>query len=444
MTKNFIRLILFFFSLLALPTFGLSVEPEQWVLRNVTVVAMDGQAPLADQDVIVRGERIAAIEPTGAPHTGLKVVDGDGAYVIPGLVDMHVHLGSPLMLAMWVSHGVTGIRVMSSQDYVRDLRNAVDQGDLFGPHVFLASPLIEGDPPLWPQSEPVTDPEQARRLVRQYADEGYQAIKIYDGLSEKVFAAITEEAAVHGLPVVGHMPDNIPLETLLASQPASLEHVGGYLPEWFTQGRDACELPAEELEQLARKLATHRTTLVPTVSLYHYRGDPSAREAVRAEPAFSHLPAGLTEHFWGNVTPEAGSDRARRSVCSLANSRALVAAYIAAGGKPLPGTDTPNPWLVPGLALHQELELLVELGMSPEAVLTSATLGAAEWFGQADERGSIAVGKFADLVLLEANPLEDIRHTRRIAGVALAGQWLSAEALEAKVSTAAQSSSESP
>ena len=430
-------LMAFLASLLSLPAFGSSADPERWVLRNVHVIAMDGRASLPARDVVIEGDRIAAIEPTGGEYAGAGIVDGGGAYLIPGLVDMHVHLGSPLMLAMWVRHGVTGIRVMSSQAHVLELRDAVHRGEVFGPRMFLANPLMEGSPPLWEQSVPVTDPEQARRLVRRYADQGHQAIKIYDGLTEQVFAAITEEAAAAGLSVVGHMLDAVPLETLLASRPASLEHVGGYLPEWFTRNREACELPGEELERLGRRLAAHGTALVPTMAMYDYRADPAARDAARSEPAFGLLPSALTEHFWSNATPEPGSERARRASCERANSRRLVAAYIAAGGMPLAGTDSPNPWLIPGPALHRELQLLVESGLSTEAALTSATRGAAEWFGEDDERGSVAVGKIADLVLLEDSPLDDIANTRGIAGVVLDGLWLSKEALEAKENAAA-------
>lgn len=409
----------------------LVADPATWVLGNVNVIAMDGEAIRHGQDLFIAGNRIAAMQATGSsPHEGRVVVDGNGGYVIPGLTDMHVHLGSPLMLALWLEHGVTGLRVMSSQPHVLELRAAVDGGEVFGPRLFLASPLFEGEVPLWPESSPVTDPDQARRLVREYAAQGHEAIKIYDGLSEDVLAAIVAEAAAVGLPIVGHMPDQVALDALLSFQPASLEHVGGALPKWFRAERDDCELPRTELEQFGVQLAEAGVTLVPTLSMYHMLGDADARDAVRSELVFELLPAGLTEHFWSNVTPQPGSDRARLSVCRLANARTLIAAYVAAGGRPLPGTDTPNPWLVPGLALHQELALLVESGLSPEQALFSATRAAAEWFGKGEERGTVSIGKIADLVLLEANPLEDITRTRQIAGIVLDGQWWSADALQ--------------
>jgi cytosine/adenosine deaminase-related metal-dependent hydrolase len=409
----------------------LAADPATWVLGNVNVIAMDGEAIHHAQDLFIAGNRIAAMQATGStPLKDKVVIDGNGGYVIPGLTDMHVHLGSPLMLALWLEHGVTSLRVMSSQPHVVELRAAVDRGEVFGPRLFLASPLFEGEPPLWPESNPVTDADQARRLVREYAAQGHEAVKIYDGLTEEVLAAIIAEAAATGLPVVGHMPDQVPLDALLSLHPASLEHVGGLLPAWFRAERDDCELPRAELEQLGVQLAEAGVTLVPTLSLYQMLGDVDARDAVRSEAVFDLLPAGLTEHFWGNVTPEPGSDRARRSVCRLANARTLISAYISAGGHPLPGTDTPNPWLVPGLALHQELALLVESGLSPEQALFSATRAAAEWFGLGEERGTVSVGKIADLVLLDANPLEDITHTRRVAGVVLDGQWWSKDALQ--------------
>jgi cytosine/adenosine deaminase-related metal-dependent hydrolase len=403
---------------------------DVWVLRNVNVLAMDGQPMRMGQDVAIENRRIVAIAPTGDIDSRGTVVDGKGGYLIPGLSDMHVHLGSPLMLSLWLEHGVTRIRVMNSQPHVLQLRSEVERGAVAGPRIFLASPLMEGDPPLWPDSQPVTDPDKARRLVREYAEQGHQAIKIYDGLSVEVLTAIADEAAGLGLPVVGHMPDAVPLDALLALELSSLEHVGGLLPKWFVAGRDGCELPRNELQQLGRELAQAGTTIVPTLSLYQMLADAEARAEVQAERAFALLPEDLTRQFWASATPQPQSDRERTYRCRFANGQTLVSAYIAAGGKPLAGTDTPNPWLVPGIALHRELALLVAAGMTPEEALASATRQAAQWAGDATDRGTIDIGKIADMVLLEANPLEDISHTRRIRGVVIDGVWWSKARLQ--------------
>jgi cytosine/adenosine deaminase-related metal-dependent hydrolase len=416
-----------------------AAQSGEWLLRDANVVTMTGAPPIASQDILIRDGRIAAIEDTGRLTTKGRVVEVNGAWVIPGLHDMHVHLGTEQMLAMYVANGVTSIRVMNGNQSLLELVSGVADGGIFGPNIFLASPLLEGQPPLWPQSEPVTTPEQARQLVERYASEGYRAIKIYDGLTAPVLAATAEEAKRHSLPVVGHMPDAIELEQLLVHDPASLEHVGGYLPGWFSGGRQACDIPEWQLTRLAGRLAEAGVTVVPTLSLFHQSSNADSRELTRAQPEFNALPPGITGQFWLGATPEPGSERARAANCKSRNAERFTRALIAAGGSILPGTDSPNPWLVPGRALHLELERLVAAGMPPEQALAAATVDAAAWFGDKDRRGTIETGQPADLVVLEANPLEDIRHVGAVTGVVIRGQWQSQASLRQRWQPAAGS-----
>lgn len=402
------------------PTMALAGE---WLLHDVNVLAMNGNPPARSQDILIRDSRIAAIADTGTLTTEGAVVYGNGAWVIPGLHDMHVHLGTEQMLAMYVANGVTSIRVMNGNDNLLEMASRVEEHILFGPEIFLASPLFEGKPPLWPQSEPVTSPQQGRALVERYANYGYSAIKIYDGLKAPVLTAVVEAADQHGLPIVGHMPDTVSLEQLLAHEPASLEHVGGYLPNWLTADRGPCNIPQEELTDLAHRLAEAGVPIVPTLSLFHQLGSAESRERMKRRPEFHALPPGITQHFWPSATPESDSKRAREADCKSRNAERFARALIEAGGRILAGTDTPNPWLIPGDALHLELERLVAAGMTPEQALASATVEAAAWFGDDDHLGTVTVGQRADLVILEANPLEDIRNVGTITGVVLRGQW---------------------
>lgn len=407
----------------------------EWLLRDVNVVPMNGEPPAASQDILIRGERIAAIVDTGHLESAGKVVEGNGAWVVPGLHDMHVHLGSEQMLAMYVANGVTSIRVMNGNSKLLELASRVKDGRAFGPDIFLASPLFEGEPPLWPQSDPVTTPAQGRTLVAQYARAGYRAIKIYDGLTSPVLAAIAVEAHRQGLPVVGHIPDAVELEQLLAQEPASLEHVGGYLPEWLTRHREACDIPQRELAALAGRLAEAGVSVVPTLSLFHQLGDAQSRRRTRELPEFTALPPGVTQHFWPEATAEPGSEGARRAGCKSRNAERFIHSLISAGGRVLAGTDTPNPWQIPGRSLHLELERLVEAGMTPEQALASATTDAAAWFGEPDRRGTVEAGQPANLLILKANPLEDIRHLDSISGVVLGGRWQTASSLQRRWQT---------
>lgn len=407
-----------------------SGQPEEWLLRDVQVVAMNGDPPATSQDILIRDGRIAAIEETGRLNSEGNLVEGNGGWVIPGLHDMHVHLGTEQMLAMYVANGVTSIRVMNGNDGLLELASRVENGSVLGPHIFLASPLFEGEPPLWPQSEPVTTPEQGRALVERYAAEGYQALKIYDGLTEPVLAAVVEAANRQSLPVAGHMPDAVELDQLLNLHPASLEHVGGYLPGWLRQDRDPCDIPERELAKLARRLADAGVAVVPTLSLFYQSSHPESRDRSRQHPEYAALPPGVTQHFWPGATSEPGSERAAKENCKSRNAERFVRALLSAGGRALAGTDTPNPWLIPGHALHLELERLVAAGMTPEQALAAATVEAAAWFDDTDRSGTIEVGQPADLVLLEANPLEDIRRLRLISGVALRGLWHPAPSLQ--------------
>lgn len=421
---------------------ALHAEPNVWVLRNVNVLPMTGEGLLPNRDVVVRDGRIASIHATGVDHGSLLVIEGKEGYLIPGLTDMHVHLGTREMLAMNVANGITTIRVMAGDQRILDMKAEVAAGKLIGPRMFVASPLLEGDPPLWPESKPVTTPEQARSLVSRYAAEGYQAIKIYDGLTPAVLQAVADQASREGLPVVGHLPDTVALDDLLAVRPASLEHTGGYLPDWLTTGRGFCDMPPEELEQLAGRLAAGRIPVVPTLSLFQYPADAKARETVRGRPEFELLPPGVTRGFWPGATPSPGSERAKEAQCKLGSARTFLKAFVSAGGEILAGTDTPNPWLIPGYALHNELSQLVTAGLNPARALAAATSGAASVLGSKKHRGIVAVGQPADLVLLEANPLEDIHNTQRIAGVVLRGHWWSRDDLDTLVASTSAKTSE--
>lgn len=416
--------------LAALFMLPVTAQSSEWLLRDVNIVAMTGAPPAASQDILIRDGRIAAIADSGELTTEGTAVEGNGGWVIPGLHDMHVHLGSEQMLAMYVANGVTSIRVMNGNERLLEMASQVNSGGILGPDVFLASPLLEGDPPLWPQSEPVITARRGRSLVEQYARAGYRAIKVYDGLTAPVLAAVVEEAGQQGLPVVGHMPDEVALEQLLAHEPASLEHVGGYLPGWFSGERQACDITESELTRLAGRMAEAGVTVVPTLSLFHQSSNADSRERTRAQPEFAALPPGITGQFWPGATAEPGSERARVANCKSRNAERFARALIAAGGSILPGTDTPNPWLVPGRALHLELERLVAAGMSPEQALAAATVDAAAWFEDEERRGTIEAGQPADLVVLEANPLQDIRRVGgAITGVVIRGQWQSRASL---------------
>jgi len=405
------------------------------VFVDVTVVPMDSERLLPHQTVVVRDRRIAEIGPAAqvrAPRDARRI-DGRGKYLMPGLADMHAHPETKLDLLLYVADGVTTVRTMGSPPDLRPWRADAAANRLVSPSIYTAGAVLDGSSDIYQGNQTIRTPAEAVQAVRQQHADGYDFIKVYNSLSKDVYEAIIAEARRLGMPVAGHVPLSVGLRGALAARQASIEHLRGYAAELVRAGaaapgldlrsrtmawNDADESRFSTLAQATRDagvwncptLVWMQTQLVPRAVYARWVDRPEMRFA---PPEFrsdtrSQLP------FLKNFT-EADYVAAQRT---MPVQQRFVKSLHDAGARILLGTD------LGGFAVSEELGLLAGAGLTPYEVLRSGTRDAAEFINQLDVWGTVSVGKRADLVLVDANPLADVANATRRTGVMLRGRWL--------------------
>jgi hypothetical protein len=410
---------------------------------NVAVVDVQSGVLRRGQTVVVAGNRIAAVDDAGRVHLpdGARIIGGKGKFLMPGLWDMHVHeMPSPHVAELFVANGVTGIRDMyDDQPKIRELRQAIQEHRRTGPRVVASGRVLNGV--FEKNSEIViSTTEQGRQAVRQQIKDGVDFIKVYNGLSREGYYAIADECKRNGIPFVGHTPDSVTTAEAAAAGQRSIEHLDGVLLDcsrntaWLRRSRvfipDKRVLDSFDPARANRLFATfvrYGTWHCPTLSYYQsvvFADDPSLVDNRQDPNLVRYLP-----EFW---LPKPG-----KNTLNLALDRAVqrkmmevTAMMFHAGVRLLAGTDTGAPFVLPGFGLHDELDLMVAAGLPVSAVLRMATLAPAEFFGRESEMGTVTRGKLADLILLDANPLQSIGNTRLVRAVVADGRLYDRAALD--------------
>lgn len=396
---------------------------------NVNVVPMDVETVLADQTVVVDGDVITAMGPSGTVTIppGADIINGSGRYLMPGLTDAHVHLISGTYaendLYLLVANGVTTVREMWGSEARFDLKDQVAAGTLLGPTIYIASRGLFGPPGYW-GPDYVETPAQAIALVDQYVARGYDFIKTYDDLALEVFDALVDRAATHGIRVVGHVSQYVGVEAALSAGIASIEHLTHY-SEHVTVAHDIWnwEHPWDEAGATAIAEATRDagTRNCPTLLLNLRARDRIYEYLIRPEMRFAS-----PDLVAAYVDPLTQPLRSTSWPLTRENKLRFVRKLKDTDAGILLGTDIFNAYMLPGFSIHEELELFAEAGLTPYEALRAGTVDAAEFLedGPADF-GMVAVGKRADLLLLNANPLDDVGNVNLREGVMLRGQWFS-------------------
>lgn len=416
--------------------------------------------------VVIRGERIDSIVSEGvavAIPAGATVIDARGRFLIPGLIDAHVHLVHVLrnlqitadeIFPLFLANGVTALRDVGDEVVAEKLlANFAAAHPESAPRVFLGSMLIDGNPPYHQFiSWPITDPTKVPAFVDEMSRWGVQTFKIYVGTERPVGQAVIHEAHRRGKWVTAHLGKYRPQEAV-EDGIDSIEHIASILdyvlppeiPRWPT-APERVRMPEAEQAALQRRIgeakmrvdfdAAPTTELIAAMLRYKVALDPTLvvyrnwmllrdRPEVQQHPDLARIPARLRDG-WRLSAAGSPLDPAtlemRRG--EFAKQQELTGRLYRAGVELLVGTDTPVQFCPPGFALHQELELLVESGLTPAAALTAATRNNARSLGQTAQLGSIETGKFADVVILDADPLADIRNTRKIYRVIRSGRVL--------------------
>ena len=442
---------------LALALFGnglnLKAQPGM-ALVHVSVIDVERGKVKRDYTVLIEGERIAKVGRNVRLPPETQIIEATGKFVIPGLWDMHVHgTALPHFAELYIANGVTGVRDMfSPMDRIESERKAIRSGKP-GPRIVAAGRIVDGPKPYWPGSIAAKDADEGRKAVQTARQEGSDFIKVYSLLPRDAYFAIAQEAKRQGMAFAGHVPEKVSAAEASDSGQRSIEHLTGVLSGCSTAEQELL-CPDETIprlqrmvSQVSRQLETYdekkaqalfgkfkrnHTWQCPTLTVLHniafldggsLSNDSRLRylpvEAVtywnpKNDMRFTNAPAS----FWANMK------QAERK------SQELVKKMDKAGVEILAGTDVLNPYCFPGFSLHDELARLVEAGLSPLRALQAATLNPAKYLQREAELGSVEAGKLADLVVLEANPLEKIHNTTRIAATFANGVYYDRQALD--------------
>ena len=414
------------------------------VFVNVSVVPMDSEKVVPSQSVVVEDGRIIAIgdvDSLPVPEDA-QVVDGTDRYLMPGLAEMHAHVTGDAafdrLAALFVANGVTTIRGMLGRPEHLDLRASLAANERFGPRLITSGPSLNG--------RSVANADDAAAKVRAQHAAGYDFIKVHPGLDSDEFEALANTANEIGMPYAGHVPVASGVFRALDLQMATIDHLDGYFASLLSPRSHgaggyggffdvllADELDEKSIKAIAQETAMAGTWNVPTQVLIEHLVDETPVFELKNRPEMRFV-ANSTLQNWGErkraTQEERGFDQtvANRAI---ELRRKLIFELHEAGAGLLLGSDAPQVFNVAGYSLHRELDVMVASGLTPYEALRTGTIAVADFLGT--NTGSIVVGKDADLVLLDDNPLLDVRNAQRIRGVMVRGQWYARRDLDARL-----------
>ena len=441
--------IVFFVMICAFPLIALadgqpSRLTNEIAFVDVNVLPMDTDLILRHQTVLVRGDQIVEVGPVAKVNllAGTTVIDGRGRYLMPGLTDFHVHFPDAAQdqldeLKLLVCNGITTAVNMHGTPEILALRDRLRDGKLVGPTLYSAGPYV---------AEPeFTTPAEVQRAVIAQKAAGYDFIKVHGELSAEVYQALINTADQQHIRVVGHVPAKLGIDAVLGKQ-ALIVHAEEYLYSYFQRNRELPTDPAEidrMVKEVAEKTARSGTWFSATLAVFReIIFQVSDIDAVLQRPEMRYLPPDVVSSW----QPRENVYVKRWPIDKVPYFRAqygimqkLTKALSDAGVPLLVGTDPLVTGVVPGFAMQDEMNDLVGAGLTPYQVLHAATSNAATFLGTSNLSGSVEAGKQADLLLLEANPLEDITNVSRRSGVMLHGRWSTEDQLQHDLTSIATS-----
>jgi hypothetical protein len=401
--------------------------------QDISVIPMDTERILPHQTVLVRNGKVTDVGPTNSVHLppGTVVIDGREKFLMPGMADMHTHVDRKEMLPLFLAAGVTTVLNMglASPEFVTATRDEIHKGSVVGPRVFAAF-MIDGPGDPGPEYVALCESD-ARATVARAKLVGYDFIKVYSRLQPDVYSAVLDEAKKQNIAAVGHIPTAVGLEKSLAQGQVMIAHAEEYYKTYSQNKPDDARIAGAV--ELTRRAGTYVT---PNLSFFavltNAVADPRTVDRRMAEPDIEFLPPDIRGN-WLAARPAEPSDRL---VPELATLKKLTRALSGAGVPLLTGTDSPA-GLIPGTSVDEDLDQLVGAGLTPFQALSATTRSAGQFIRQyvpgAEEFGTITPGKSADLVMLAANPLVDVRNARKPLGVMVRGRWFESRELQVLV-----------
>ncbi len=420
------------------------------LLSNVNVIDVRKGTIIDHQHIVIDSGKIKQITGTALnPQNFGEHIDGTGKFVLPGLAEMHAHIPPPTTspkrleetLFLYLSNGITTIRGMLGAPNHLELREQVKKGEVLGPRIFTSSPSLNGNS--------VSSEEEAIAKVTAYQKDGYDFLKIHPGIKRNVFDSLVKTANEVGIPFAGHVPVDVGIRHALESSFASIDHIDGFLEGLvpasenvtpsengffgynFTSLADASQI--DELVALSKE---HKVWIVPTQSLFERWFAPVSVDILLQQPEMKYMPVSTLKNWerikLNSTGPDSGFDETQwESFISI--RRQLLKALQEDGQGILLGSDAPQLFNVPGFSIHHEIEGMERAGLTPLEIIQSGTINPARFFGMEEDFGEIKEGLAADLIVLEANPLQNLSSLKNISGVVLQGKWLSKEKIDLKL-----------
>ena len=453
-----------------LAVFGVPNSRPALVITHVNVIDVMRGGVQEDMTVVIMDKQITELGksaglsiPKNAP-----VVNGHGKYLIPGLWDMHVHeifgewvpRDENITPLLFVANGVTGVRDMGGDlEPLKKWRSNIAKGTMLGPRMIIAGPMLDGPVPQFPSSVPISNAADGRRVVEQLKNSGVDFIKVQSLIPRDGYFAAAEEAKKLRIIFAGHVPDAVRAAEASTAGQKSIEHLTGVFegcstiedelmkqPRGPGRGKFLSTYDPKRAQELISLFVKNQTWQVPT--LVWERGEWLIEQTNSGtDPLAKYAPVAWRQRTWPMFTSEISkhwsTDPLRDRERFVEKELEIVGEMHRAGVPFLAGTDTAAGVRVfPGFSLHDELTLFVKAGFTPLEALQTATLNPAQYLGLADT-GTVERGKRADLVLLDANPLDDISNTRKIRAVVLAGRFLSRDDLDGLLRRVVQAAAKS-
>ena len=414
--------------------------PDEIIFQSVNVIPMDKEVVLKNQDVLVRNGIIAAIGDHGKIRFSKNalVINAAGKYLMPGLAEMHAHVPpvddlEPMkeVLMLFACNGITTIRGMLGHPRHIELRNKINSGEITGPRFYTSGPSFNGNS--------VKTPEAGAEMVRQQKTMGYDFLKMHPGLSKENFAAIVKTAKEVNIPFAGHVSFDVGVWKAIESGYATIDHLDGFI-ESLVPGMDtvkeqstglfgmfiADRADISRIPALMKALHDKKIWVVPTQALAERWFTPEKdADAFAKEPEMIYMKQETLNSWVTNKKNLMANPRYDAAAIKkfIELRKKLIYECQKNNVGLLLGSDAPQVFDVPGFSAHQELKYMVDAGLTPFQALQSGTVNVAEYFSWKDI-GMVKQGYVADLILLDADPLENIEHTKKIAGVMLRGKWM--------------------
>lgn len=427
------------------PMGGAGGQPDT-LIRDVTVLPMTGGAALQHYSVLVRNGRIAALEPAAslAEPAGVRVIDGEGRYLIPGLIDSHIHVANGTgdaqdaawrQMILLLANGVTTARSLSGSPSALALRERIRSGELTGPDLLLAGPSLNFNS--------VQTPEAATAAVHEQAAAGFDFLKTH-GVTSDVYEALVAASREVRIPLVGHVVPDFGLKRALAAG-QQVEHLDGYLAELipsssgieapggqFFYGPELDAIDPGLMSAVARRTVDAGVWNSPTLALFEIVAEDDPSAIYSRWPEMSYVSESEATRWAADIDGiRSDAPPADRAVRYIQLRRGMTRALRDAGAGLMAGSDSPQLFMVPGFSLHRELRALQNAGLTPFEALRTGTSAPGEYLQRWTRTGTIEVGNEADLVLLHSDPLQDVANAADIDGVMSNGRWFSATDLDA-------------